>query len=195
MYLWEMVAFILYFVLIVAVESYSTPKKFSLTDFFQQLTKTNTQSQQSKNLENVKKLKADIKKLAVGTENGIKASNPVKTDINSFVKDLEALNPTKRISDNKLLDGKWRLIYTTNEGSSAGKIGPFVGIVTQDIDQKNSLYKNTVQLFKGAVEANLGATWSVNGPNLWTVKFLDIQFLLFGLLVSSKPLNGTTGNA
>jgi hypothetical protein len=33
-----------------------------------------------------------------------------------------------------VLLGKWRLVYTTTSGSSGGKLGPFVGSVTQDVD-------------------------------------------------------------
>lgn len=137
--------------------------------------------------------KAKIIELAANTENGIAAKPEIKDKIAELVKSLESLNPTKKTSDSPLLNGTWSLVYTTNEGSSAGKVGPFVGKVVQEIDYKKAFYTNNVKLFNGAVEATLGATWDVKGPNLWTVKFLNIKFTLFSIVVSSKSLEGTTG--
>lgn len=138
-------------------------------------------------------LKSELIRIASGTENGLKASNDVKLKVNELVQSLEKLNPTSKITTSKLLDGKWTLLYTTNEGSSAGKLGPFIGAVTQDIRFNDKFYENKVSLFNDIVVAALGATWDVAGPNLWTVKFLDIQFSLFGNAVSKKSLQGTVG--
>ena len=79
---------------------------------------------------------ADAKKkelfaLAKGCKNGLKATPEKKESILQIAKELEKLNPTKAIATNSLLDGSWELIFTTNEGSSAGKLGPFIGQVVQ----------------------------------------------------------------
>lgn len=140
-----------------------------------------------------KSAKEEIIALSQGTSNGVKASDLSKSKIEELVKCLEKLNPTKKITDSPLLDGVWNLVYTTNEGSSAGKVGPFIGEVTQDIRLSESFYSNNVKLFNGVLQASLGASWDVLSPNLWRVKFLNIKFSLLGSVLSSKSLEGTTG--
>jgi len=135
----------------------------------------------------------DILSLSKGTSNGVRASDATRLKIEELVKCLEKLNPTKKITDSPLLDGVWNLVYTTNEGSSAGKVGPFIGEVTQDIRLSESYYANNVNLFNGVIQASLGASWDVLSSNLWKVKFLNIKFLIFGNTISAKSLEGTTG--
>ena len=89
-----------------------------------------------------------------------------------------------------MLNGEWRLIYTTNSGSSAGKIGPLVGIVSQRVDLKNFAYVNVVDLLPG-VRAELLATWENDAfgyDTLWTVVFKKLVFKLFGIGVIQKEL-------
>ena len=75
--------------------------------------------------------KKELFQLAKGCKNGLKATPEKKESILQIAKELEKLNPTKAIATNSLLDGSWELIFTTNEGSSAGKLGPFIGQVVQ----------------------------------------------------------------
>ncbi|MGB1594123.1 MAG: hypothetical protein ACPIOQ_15320 [Promethearchaeia archaeon] len=42
-------------------------------------------------------------------------------------------SPIDDIANSAEVDGVWRLIFTTTNGSSGGKLGPFVGDVDQDI--------------------------------------------------------------
>ena len=138
-------------------------------------------------------LKAAIKESSRGTNNGITASPEIKNKISEYVKELEKINPTKALTSDVALDGTWTLLYTTNEGSSAGKLGPFVGTVEQEINLTDGIYYNRVTLGPKLVRGTLSATWDVKNAKLWTVKFQDITFELFGIKVLQKSLGGTVG--
>ena len=97
-----------------------------------------------------------------------------------------------RLSNSPKLDGVWDLVFTTNDGSSAGKIGPFVGDVQQDITLQDQAYVNYVSL--GPVLAFLGATWENIGSNKWRVIFVDISLKVLGIqLLNKKFPENTTG--
>ena len=114
---------------------------------------SNTVSQKAK----IEALKTDLFSNAQGTSNGVKATEDTKQKISSIVSDLEKLNTNKRISSSPLMNGNWKLLYTTNDGSSAGKLGPFVGRVDQDIDVDSRQYVNWVRLGNGIVTGALTA--------------------------------------
>lgn len=144
-------------------------------------------------LDRAKNLKKEIEDYSRGTSNGITASNEVKTKIGSVVKELEQLNFENNLTSNIKLDGKWKLLYTTNSGSSAGKLGPFVGRVNQDITVGDSLYYNYVRLGPGLVEGVLSATWDVIDKKTWRVQFVDIAIKVLGIQVTKKSLEGSVG--
>ena len=97
-----------------------------------------------------------------------------------------------RLSNSPKLDGNWDLLFTTNDGSSAGKIGPFTGAVRQDITLEDQTYINYVSL--GPVLAFLGATWENLGNNKWEVIFVDISLKVLGVqLLNKKFPENTTG--
>ena len=100
----------------------------------------------TKKAQNISDLKNAIIVASKGTQNGIKASEETKEKIVSIAKSLEKLNPTKSPSSSDKLNGSWELVFTSNEGSSAGKIGPFVGKVIQDMDLSSKSYTNFVRL-------------------------------------------------
>ena len=132
-------------------------------------------------------LKKELLQKCIGTSNGVKASPETRDEIASIVRRLEKVNAVKKISSSKKMDGNWKLLYTTNDGSSAGKLGPFVGRVDQEIDVSTKRYKNFVRL--GLLTGVLTATWDNLGDKLWRVKFLDIEFKAFGISLTKKPLN------
>jgi hypothetical protein len=132
-------------------------------------------------------LKDKIRALSRNTDNGIKADMKAKEEIAATVKLLEAMNPTKDLTSNKKLDGDWKLIYTTNEGSSAGKIGPFVGQVNQIISYNDKEYVNTVNI-GNIVVASLAATWIKQSNSIWEVIFKSIEFRILGFKIIDKPL-------
>jgi hypothetical protein len=74
-------------------------------------------------LEKVEKLTNTLLTITKNTSNGMKANPAVRTEIDEVVKDLEILNEEKKITTSRGMTGNWKLIYTTNSGSSAGKLG------------------------------------------------------------------------
>lgn len=93
-------------------------------------------------------------------------------------------------STNQIIFTTTRMIYL---GSSAGKLGPVVGEVYQQIDLKNKSYLNKVSIFNDLVYAVLSASWTTHSPSLWTVKFGEIIFKVFNIQVIKKSLGGTEG--
>ena len=142
----------------------------------------------------VEEIKSEIKALARGTSNGISASDDVREQISSLVSELEAANPTRDLTISPKLDGSWTLIYTTNGGSSAGKLGPFVGDVEQLIrtdgrDTEEQDYFNYVRIASGAVEGALRATWDVLAKDKWQVNFESVRFSVLGITLVEKELS------
>ena len=135
----------------------------------------------------VQELKDELKGLCVGTKNGLVASPELRVKISTLVSEIERNCPTKKMTKSPLLTGSWKLIYTTNEGSSAGKLGPFVGDVEQAITPTD--YVNFVKL--PFLTAFLKADWDVLSDTVWRVNFRTITFQLFGITVSEKPLVAT----
>lgn len=148
----------------------------------------NNISNQKVNQKKVNEIKSEIIELATNTKNGVIASENIKKEIGMKIKQLEELNQIRKLTNNNLLAGKWNLLYTTNDGSSAGKIGPFVGKVIQDIDFDNYEYDNIVDLiiFQGILKAK----WVVLSNNIWQVEFVNLKFKLFdSILLKEQKLN------
>lgn len=131
-------------------------------------------------------VKDKIKKLAKGTQNGIKASENAREEIAELVTQLERVSKDSKLTTSPLMEGDWNLVYTTNEGSSAGKIGPLVGDVVQNVNLADGVYLNYVRL--PGIEGALTASWDVLPKNQWRVKFEQIKFSIFGIKVVEKPL-------
>ena len=142
--------------------------------------------------ERINEIKDEIQLLSKGTSNGISASDQVRSKISSLVAELETSNPTPNLTSSEKLDGSWNLIYTTNEGSSAGKLGPLVGDVEQFIRIKGydrEDYINYVRIGGGVVEGALTATWDVLSKTKWQVNFESVTFKLFGITLIEKELS------
>jgi len=146
-----------------------------------------TPSSGTKSSVNTQAVKATIRKLAKGTQNGVKASETTREAMAALVADLEKVNPTKKLTSSSLIDGDWALLYTTNDGSSAGKLGPFVGTVFQEVDLDSAVYDNVVAL--GPLTGRLKATWSVESNTQWTVKFQTLVLSLFGIPLKQQELS------
>jgi PAP_fibrillin len=157
------------------------------TSFFQKIFSSTSAVKPSSQAE-ITTIKESISKLAKNKDNGIKASPQDKASILELAKRLEKFNPSSNIATSAKMDGEWFLVYTSNAGSSAGKLGPFVGQVVQDIDMKSVFYTNYAIFGNGLVEAALDATWSNLNPKLWEVKFQKIVFKIAGIKVVDKPL-------
>ena len=167
----------------------TTSSRISLgASFLDVLFKPKTSSNNAAQKAKIESLKADLVTVSTGTSNGIKATEDQRLQIATIVKDLEKLNAVKKIASSDMMNGNWKLIYTTNEGSSAGKLGPFVGRVDQLITVDEQRYINFVRLGNGIITGALTATWDNLGDKLWQVKFLDIELKAFGIPITKKPL-------
>lgn len=87
------------------------------------------------------------------------------------------------------LAGTYDLLYSMAKGGSNGKVGPFVGKVTQIIeDDKNFI--NRVELFGGVLTVSLHAQREILDDNKIRVQFVETAFSLFGNEVKRSPTNG-----
>jgi hypothetical protein len=87
------------------------------------------------------------------------------------------------------LSGTYDLLYSAAKGSSNGKIGPFVGKVTQIIvDEKQFI--NQVELFGGLLTVALDAGREILDDERIRVTFQEMAFKLFGKEIMRKPLTG-----
>ena len=91
------------------------------------------------------------------------------------------------------MNGSWVLVYTSNSGSSAGKLGPFVGEVIQDIDVQQRIYTNYAIFGNGVLQASLDATWDDLNAKEWRVRFQSIKFKFLGVQLVEKSLTGSIG--
>ncbi len=133
-------------------------------------------------------LKQRLYELCKNTENGNKCSEEQRNLIEEKAQELAKINPLSKIASAKEIDGAWTLLYTTNGGSSSGKLGPFVGNVIQDINVSSKSYDNIVALGNGVVEGRLTATWNTLDSNVWEVVFQDLVFKVLGVKVIEKEL-------
>lgn len=149
-----------------------------------------SQLRSAESSEDARVLKMMLSEVATPTKNGLTATDEQRSEISSIISTLEQLNPTKELTTSPVLNGNWRLLYTTNSGSSAGKIGPFVGKVTQVVNTNGPSYTNAVDVLP-FVRAELEATWEVDAfayDTKWTVIFRSLAFKIFGLSVLKKEL-------
>ena len=145
----------------------------------------------------VSELKQQLIEKTRNTQNGIALStskDPGRlNEVTAIINQLNKRNRNTAISTSPLLDGTWKLAFTTNTGSSAGKLGPLVGSVVQEIYFLNSpqYYINKVLLLNGLVEAALTADWTIKSKDLWEVNFKEIQFKVLGIPLVKKELKAT----
>uniref|UniRef100_A0A7S0RLX8 Plastid lipid-associated protein/fibrillin conserved domain-containing protein n=1 Tax=Pyramimonas obovata TaxID=1411642 RepID=A0A7S0RLX8_9CHLO len=120
--------------------------------------------------------------------NGVNSDDELKEEVLEMVASLEDFNPNKkpasRDAKRGALDGLWELAFTTNDGSSAGKLGPFVGYVTQEVNVGGEKYKNNVEF--GPLKLCLTANWEVLGDTKWKVVFEDVVISLFNIQLTRK---------
>ena len=87
------------------------------------------------------------------------------------------------------LAGTYDLLYSMAKGGSNGKVGPFVGTVSQIIlDEQNFI--NQVSLFGGALVVQLYAQREVIDDEKIRVSFVETVFNLFGREVKRQPTEG-----
>ena len=130
-------------------------------------------------------LKQTIADLAAGKKNGLKCTPAEAGELDEIICMLEAQNPTTAPAESPLLDGTWKLLYTTTKGGSAGKLGPLTGNVLQVFSYDDGCYSNVLKI--PPIRATLDAHWEVMDQSRWKVIFDRITFRILGLKVASKP--------
>lgn len=101
----------------------------------------------------------------------------------------QALTP---LSDSKKparypLKGVHNLVYTAAPGASSGKIGPFVGTVSQFFPDDETFY-NRVDF--GPLQIALRAKREVKNDDTIKVSFLETSVSLFGKTLKTSPSGG-----
>jgi len=155
----------------------------------------------------VAELLGRIEAIAVGKGNGTRCSEEEEVRVLELVDEIVAQNRTRAPASAAVLRGiagsTWELVYTNTPDQSSGKLGPFVGAVTQlfpteaaDADDPDRpadgrpTYVNRVDLGSGVFRADLKAAYTpkASGTRLG-VEFICIDFsALGGLLRWRAPL-------
>jgi hypothetical protein len=128
------------------------------TNLFKSLLNTGT----AKKSVEVSVIKQKLLSISKGTGNGIKAPVQVQSEVQNLVDTLTGSHKIRSKEFDSLMEGTWKLAYTTNREFSAGKVGPFIGSVLQTIDAKNLVYYNNLSVFNGLLKATLEGTWEVS---------------------------------
>lgn len=124
-------------------------------------------------------IKAALLDSMYGTERGLAARSEIRAEINELITQLEAKNPTPSPTDMlMLLDGSWKLVYTSNSELLAilalSRL-PFVGIgdITQRIDSATNTVENKVAISVPLSRTSLSTTASfeVRSPKRLQVRF------------------------
>ena len=147
-----------------------------------------------------------------GPKNGVGASPEQRALIEEKLAVLCALNPTPEPAVELLrppftyFDGTFSLLYTNTTGGSSGKLGPFVGDVTQtfegmrDLDDmgfsRRGIFSNAAQF--GPLRTSLRARCERRGDSKLAITFEELSVSLFGVQVQKKPFEtggkGTRGS-
>ena len=124
---------------------------------------------------------------AAAPPNGVGATDEQQAQIEQAISQLEPLcadDPARRP-----LSGVYDLVYCTAQGGSNGRVGPFVGTVTQEfVDEQRFI--NAVELFGGAVKLSLFADRKVLDSARIKVTFRETAVCVFGNELLRKPLKG-----
>ncbi|CAL5219426.1 g1255 [Coccomyxa viridis] len=132
------------------------------------------------------KLKDDIT-AAAGALNGLDRTEEEAARIAGLLGQLES---TGQLDDLDLTGSTWRLLYSTSKGSSSGKIGPFIGRVTQVFpEDSGGQYVNKIDF--GLVKADLLANYEKPQRDRINVAFEWIKFMLGPLSFKKEFTNRT----
>lgn len=134
---------------------------------------------------NVQDLKEELFTAIVPLQRGITASEQDQQEVEQLIQQLEKVNPNKNSLSSPLINGQWRLIYTTSD-SILGKSRPAPlrpsGKILQIIDAPNGKARNQETWpFFNSVKADLTPV-SKSKAN---VQFT--QFKIFGLIPVTAP--------
>mmetsp|Transcript_4830 Transcript_4830/g.16838 ORF Transcript_4830/g.16838 Transcript_4830/m.16838 type:complete len:226 (-) Transcript_4830:336-1013(-) len=96
-----------------------------------------------------------------------------------------------------VLDGRWRVMYSTAPPPSNGKLGPLPGTAFQEIDVAAGRYVNRLVVppgpaSGGVLTAVLDAGWTVAADDEWVVEFRSVEVALLGVGLFTKQFGGVT---
>ncbi|KAK9838271.1 hypothetical protein WJX81_001545 [Elliptochloris bilobata] len=153
-------------------------------------------------------MKADVKRAVASTQRGKKATGAEQREILRKVEALEASNPVPEPARNKLLYGRWSLLYTgpgrdddtTWEQRTGGVEGPVIAAlrplnanivrgkgITQVI-AKDGTVQNIAEFQVGGVsgQLNVGGTVAPSGDGRGGTR-VDVRFTAFSLKLGALP--------
>lgn len=130
----------------------------------------------------------ELRRLTSGTGNGTGCTPERKARIEELVQELERTNPSSEPARLPLQNTTWTLLYSNTGGNSSGKLGPFVGRVTQSFDERDG-FANTVGL--GALKLALHATYEVRSDHTIVVRFQNTEFSAFGFNLFNNSFERT----
>ena len=128
-------------------------------------------------------LKLQLLRTASGTSNGVRATPRETSTVEAIVQELE----NRREEPFPVFTGTWDLLFSTSPGSSSGKLGPFVGAVTQEFLDETD-FVNAVEL--GPLRVALRAQRKPIKDTSYRVTFKEMSFALFGQELMSKSITG-----
>jgi len=132
--------------------------------------------------------KAELVSLCQDTaDNGVGASQERQEAIETAIEDLESY--CMPAPAELPLEGVYDLLYCTAPGGSSGKVGPFVGKVTQTF-MNGVEFINAVELF-GAAKLSLYAERKVLDDKRIRVTFKQTAVSIFGTEVFRKDIEGS----
>ena len=135
----------------------------------------------------------DRLRAAAGTKNGTDLDEHAEAKVKAIVRELSARDDSAPDPNTIDLAGtNWDLLYSDSAGNSSGKLGPFVGRVTQRFsDERGSgKYENVVRL--GPLTLSLAAVAapvekSDEKNESLRVTFVDLAVDVFGKRALNKP--------
>ena len=137
----------------------------------------------------------DRLRAAAGTKNGTDLDEHAEAKVKAIVREISARDDSALDPNTIDLAGtNWDLLYSDSPGNSSGKLGPFVGRVTQRFsDERGSgKYENVVRLGPltlslAAVAAPVSSEKSDEKNESLRVTFVDLAVDVFGKRALNKP--------
>jgi hypothetical protein len=135
--------------------------------------------------------KLDLLSLCEATpKNGVDAPDDTKRRIEDTISRLAEVCPPRPALIN-LRGCTYKLLYSTAPGGSNGKVGPFVGTVTQRFSAENDVdFVNSVELF-GVLRISLHAERTILDDTRIRVTFKQTRVSMFDIEVFRKNISGS----
>jgi hypothetical protein len=130
----------------------------------------NTQAKPASSPASIFQLKSELYgKMKLAQPNGIGTAASLRQEIDTISRRLEKQNPTSKPAYSDKMNGFWKMDYTdySPPAASAGKLGPFIGDVYQDLDSKNSKITNLLKIGFPPIKGGLVAKQRIFDANTW----------------------------